>query len=560
MSPGSGRSSISQTSDLETPMHSDEIPLTAELSPAGVGGRRVERELAILVLLAFVLNLCGITWGLPSTDDWAIDSVAPLGPLSYVHRMIESGHWWSKYPPLHFALLALVYAPYLGLLRLTGAFESGMVHYPYGFAHPETALAALVLIARLVSAAMGVGVAIAAYLIARELAGRRAGFFAGLLFAGSPLALYYANSGNLDMPYMFWSSLALVCAVRVGRGAPLGTYVWLGVLTAAAIATKDQAYGLFLLMPLPLLALHLRRGGCGARDPRVLAGLGAAVVTYLLTANVLIDFAGWRAHLRYVTHEGSTRYQMYPATVAGYLALAGQTLRLTIQALPSPAAALAVGGLVWALARRCAGAGLLAFAACSYAVAFLGPILYVLPRFVLPIVFVLTIFAGLAAARLWDSRRAWARSGVAAAIAYTLAYGASMDLGLVLDSRYAAEKWLAAHLAPETVVGTDGALSYLPRLPPGVRVVPVTMTPDGPVAAHPPEYLVLSDAHYRRYLRREQLRAAVEQLLAGDLGYEPVAIFHQPGLPATDLIPSVNPRIVVLRRRSEAAPRAEGVA
>jgi 4-amino-4-deoxy-L-arabinose transferase-like glycosyltransferase len=535
---------------------------------------RVEGELACVVLLALALNLWGITWGLPNAGDWAVDSVAPLGPLLYAQRMFESAHWWSKYPPLHLTLLALVSAPYVALLWLTGAFEPGSVLYPYGFAHPEIALPTLFLIARGMSAAMGVGAAVAAYLIARELAGRRAGFFAGLLFASSPLAIYYAHTGNLDMPYMFWSSLALLCLVRVARGAPLATHVWLGVFTAAAIATKDQAYGLFLLMPLPLLVRYARRSDCRPIHAQsLLAGLVTAVVTYLLAANVLIDFAGWCAHLNYITHEGSIPYQMFPATPPGYLALAGRTLRLTVETLSVPAALLATLGIIRALAYRPVGAGVLVFAACSYAALFLGPILYVLPRFVMPIVFVLAIFGGMAAALLWESSQPLARGAVLAVLAYILSYGVSMNLGLLWDSRYAAEQWLAMNLPSDAVVGTDGGPVYLPRLPPNVTTVAITMAPTGPIAfqptgrskastpagritSWPPDYLILSDAHYRRYFRRDELRMAIELLLAGRLDYEPVAIFYQGGLPATDLIPTVNPRIVVLRRREEHRPAA----
>ena len=86
------------------------------------------------------------------------------------------------------------------------------------------------------------------------------------------------------------------------------------------------------------------------------------------------------------------------------------------------------------------------------------------------------------------------------------------------------------------------------------------MTTSGPVAeASPPEYLVLSDAHYRRYLRRSEFRPAMEQLLAGELDYERVAVFEPRPFPMTDLIPTVNPRVVILRRRAAAGRASSGV-
>jgi 4-amino-4-deoxy-L-arabinose transferase-like glycosyltransferase len=525
----------------------------------------VHRELVLLVLVTAGLNFCGLTWGLPGADDWAIDSITPVGPLHYARQMVEAGSWWSKYPPLHFTLLVLVYAPFVAYLLLSGGLTlgPGVAGYPYGLAQPEFALTVFTMLARVVSATMGIGTAVAVYLITREIAGRRAGFLAGLLFGCSPLAIYYAHTGNLDVPYMFWSSLALLCLVRVARGAPRVTYVLLGIFTAAAIATKDQAYGLFVLMPLPLLVLHRRAPeGRGFIDRRLLLGFASAVVTYLLAANVLIDPHGWLRHLWYVTHEGSAPYQMFPATFTGYAALAERTARLILDSFAAPAAVLGACGMVWTLRRRRPGAGLVAFAGCSYLVLFLGPILYVLPRFVLPAVLVLAIFAGIAGSVLWDTRHGLARLLVVVVLACSSGYGASMNLGLLWDTRYAAEEWLALHLPADAVVGTDGELTYLPRLPRGTATVPVEMTAHGlATESTTPEYLVLSDAHYRRYLRRAELRAATRRLLHGDDEYEPVAVFQPRWSPAAELIPTVAPRIVILRRRHDkAAGMPPGVA
>lgn len=505
------------------------------------------RELWALIAGVTLVNAFGITWGLPNaTGDWAIDSIAPFGPLRYAQQMLDGGHWWSKYPPLHFTLLALVYSPYAAFLAVTGALDAGAG----AFADPALSVTLFTLAARLVSAAMGVGTTVVAYRIGVELAGRRAGLLAGVLFAGSPLAVYYATAANLEMPYLFWSSLALLMLVRIARGAPRATYVRCGMFAAAAIATKDQAYGLFLLLPLPLLALHARaRGGEGFRDPRLIAGAGAAVLTYLVAANVVIDFRGWLAHLYYITHDGSRPYQMYPATLAGYARLSAHVAGLVLWTATPPMLALAVVG--WVALRRGVRrrAALLVAAVASYLLTFVGPILYVFPRFVLPVVFVVAILGGVGGAAIWNRGRTLARAAVAVTVAVVALYGTSMNLGLVWDSRYAAESWLASHVPPGALVGTNGEGVYLPRVPAALRTVAVDVTQaglryDGPA----PEYLVLSDAYYARYLRRAAVRPVFLELLQGDGGYERVATFHRSDLPATDLIPGLNPRIVVMRR------------
>jgi len=504
-------------------------------------------ELRVLILGVAFVNAFGITWGLPNaTGDWAIDSIAPFGPLRYAQQMLDGGHWWSKYPPLHFTLLAIVYAPYAVFLAVTGGLDTGAG----AFADPAVSVTLFTLAARLVSAVMGVGAAVVAYRIGVELAGRRAGFLAGVLFAGSPLAVYYAAAANLEMPYLFWSSLALLMLVRIARGAPRATYVRCGVFAAAAIATKDQAYGLFLLLPIPIVLLHTRaRGGQGFRDPRLIAGAGAAVLTYLVAANVVIDFRGWLAHLYYITHDGSQPYQMYPATLDGYARLAAHVAGLVLWTATPPMLVLAVLGWVAMRRRARPGAALLVAAVASYLLTFVAPILYVFPRFVLPLVFVLAILGGVGGAAIWRRGGVAARAAVAATVAVVALYGTSMNLGLVWDSRYAAESWLAKHVEPGAVVGTNGEGVYLPRVPTSLRTVPVDVTEDGLRYDGPaPDYLVLSEAYYARYLRRAAVRPVFVGLLQGDGGYERVATFHRSHLPATDLIPGLNPRIVVMRR------------
>lgn len=520
---------------------------------------RGERYGILLVAVALAMNGCGVTWGLPNRGDWAIDSIAPIGPLAYVHGIMTDGHWWSKYPPFHFGLLALLYAPYLALASARDAFHLGVTTYPYGFVDPDTALGSLTLIARWTSVVMATGAACLTYGIARDLYDRRAGLFAGLLFVSSPLTLYYADTANLDVPYVFWSSAALFAAVRIMRDGATWTYVAAASCAALAIATKDQAYGLFAALPVPFLVLAYRNPARIWPSRLVLAAL-VAVATYVVAANVLLDPAGWWAHVRYITHEGSAPYQMFPATLAGYAALAVRCVQLTADSMTWPALLAGIAGLAWTVHRGTSGASVLAWALGSYLVTFVGAVLYAYPRFMLPVVLVFAVFAGVACAHVWERGAPVVRAAIAAVVVYAFVYGTSMNLGLLLDSRYAAESWLTEHVAPGAVVGINGDATYLPRLPHGIATVAVDLSEGGPLAhGAPPDFLVLSDAYYRRYLRHANTRGVVRQLLAGGFGWERVAVFHRRGLAATQLIPTVNPRIVILRRR-ETSAAAWGIA
>ena len=514
--------------------------------------------LPVLAAVTAALNLTGIWWGLPNADnDWAIDSVAPLGPLSYAESMLYGKQWWSKYPPLHFSILAIVYAPYVLFLVVTGGLETGALGYPYGLTSPTVSLPLFTLMARTVSAVMGVGTVLVCYRVTHELTrSRGAGLVAGLVFAGSPLTVYYAHTANLDIPYMFWSSLAMLFLVQIARGAGTRAYVLLGGCVAAAIATKDQAYGLFLLMPALLLAMALRAGGhARITRGRLAAGLAASVAVYALAANVIVAPRAWLAHVQFITQEGSQPYIMFPHTLAGYGRLLWETGRLVVLAFDGPLVLLALIGLFWACRSRLPGTGLLVGAAASYVLTFLVPILYVLPRFVLPLVFVLAVFAGGAAAVVWRQYPGIPRAVVVALVLYAPVSGLLLNATLLRDSRYAAEEWMRYNLPVGSIVGLDGAPSYLPRLPDDVRGVPVEVRSEGAIAEVEPEFIVLSEAHYRRYLRHERRNLppepspeTIERLLAGDLGYAPVATFYSSHPRATRLIPGLSPRIMVLRR------------
>ena len=63
----------------------------------------------------------------------------------------------------------------------------------------------LVIVSRIISAFMGVGVVVAIFLTARVLFDDNvAAFFSGLAIASSMLFVFYSHLGNLDIPCTFW--------------------------------------------------------------------------------------------------------------------------------------------------------------------------------------------------------------------------------------------------------------------------------------------------------------------------------------------------------------------
>ena len=114
------------------------------------------RRAFVLVLAgALVLGAWGLRWGLPSEFGWAPDEVLPADVDAAVAQRFAHG-WHTKYPPLHFALLAAAGAP----VRIAGdalGWEAARVH--------DARMTA----GRLLSLALSLGLLVLVYRCGREL-------------------------------------------------------------------------------------------------------------------------------------------------------------------------------------------------------------------------------------------------------------------------------------------------------------------------------------------------------------------------------------------------------
>jgi 4-amino-4-deoxy-L-arabinose transferase-like glycosyltransferase len=514
----------------------------------GLGFRLLCARNALLVLAAF-LNLLWIGWGLPNRGDWAVDSIAPMGPLRYAKMVIAGETWWGKYPAFHYALLSVIYAPYVAFLLATGRLRIEKTEFAVDDA--EGSFGVLILIARLVSAAMGVGVTLIAYAVTTRLFGPRAALFAGLIVCSSPLVIYYSHTANVDIPYVFWSGLAIWSFVKLMDSPATRHYIALGLFCGLAIATKDQAYGLFAVLPIALAWARARQGMGLIRatvgGPVLLTGT-VAVATYALASNLLFDPAGWLAHFRHMAQHTAPEYRAYERSMPGTFHFAVATLTTLAASLNIPLFALCVVGTGWCLWKR-EGAALPLLFGLSYFVTVLMLVLYLLPRFVLPLVLLLSPYGGRALAAVWERGRRPGRLLVMGVLLYSLVYGFSLDLEFLHDARYEAERWIAANVPRSAVIGTDGRETYLPRLPASNTTISVELRDrqawkDG----IRPDFLVLSSPRYRRQRWDAPYRQTFEALHDGSLGYRVAATFTSHRFLGPRLIPGLSPDIIVLAR------------
>ncbi len=552
-------------------------------APAPAGRLRAvaaaHRDELVLAGLALLLFLPGLCWGLPAATDavrprsWAIDAITPMGPVTDLAAVWDAGrdYGYTAYPLLHYLVLAAVFAPYRLFLRATGGLGEATWAFPHGFADPARALIVQEVLGRLVSVAMATGIVLAAYATARTLWGRTAGRAAGAMVLLMYPLTYYSRTGNLDVPALFWTALGLLTAARIlVSGVSLGRFALLGVYTALATGTKEQAWGAFALLPPLLLWLMVRRAKeAGRFDWRpAAAGIAACGAVYAVAGGLALNPWRWVAHVRWLRdHVPFPMADNAPPTLAGYATLLGWTAGHVVDAVGPLVLAAALVGVVAAArapAERLSLALLLAVA--GHFLLVLVPVRLSLLRYVMPMAYVACLFAGRGFATGFAAARPVGRrvgqAAFAAACAWGLLLSADLTWQSVNDSRYAVARQLEPMLADADTVASVVSASQLPPLPAGVTYAFIgrdSASPGRVEDLRPPFIIVQPDwtsppglPHPRGF--PASLYAALGD---GSLGYRRVAVFRSGGLFTRQRLdyPTVNPLVTLFVRADRLGAR-----
>lgn len=463
---------------------------------------------------AAILFLIGIGWGLPSWRGWAGDEIRPNQVAAGVHRAF-SGGWHTKYPPFHFYVLALVQAPLRALAGIGPIPARGIDLNSWLF-----------VLSRLVSVAMALGAVAAIVEVGRSISGRRAGLFAGSIVATGAPFVYFAKTANVEMPFLFWFALSLVFFVRLLDGHRLRDYLLFTACAVLAITSKDQAYGLYVLLPLAVIPGLMRaRAAEGERpgwlsalaDRRILAVLGLGLALAAAIYNWPANFGGFLAHVQTLLGPQSEEAKAFANTPAGHFGNLVQNLLHLAFSMGWPACAAGAIGSVWIVAtargRERWRLGALALLGVSYYLTFLGPILFSRDRYVLPLALLVSLAAGRFLASATSARKpAFRALGWGAAVAvlgFGVLFALSVDRRMLNDARYDAEAFARENGGAKNAL-TLGRAKHAPRLPrSGWGSFP------GVLARRAPAVVAVNVTD----LRTPAERAAFEELLSGERGY-----------------------------------------
>jgi len=521
--------------------------------------RRVALEMIPLYMAAVLLFAAGISWGLPDYRGWAVDEITP-GQVQDILDHHFSNKWATTYPPLHFGLLSVVSVPTYAAEAM-GVMDDTLDTYSQLF-----------IVGRVLSVGMGLCILAFVYRLTMDEFGHRAARFAVIATLAILPLTYYAKTANLDVPYLFWVTASWLFYFRAVRTGSITSACMFAATGAAAIATKDQAYG-FYVLPAAHLAFnafrHPDRASSATFSRRVFYAMaGVFVVSLLLLFNVPFNLAGVVEHLRLIVGPGSQPFRMYPASVRGCIELVRDSLWQIGSAMSWPMFGFGICGLVAAIRGKSVTVRRLIMFAASYYLTFIAIVMYHYDRFFIGICLVLAMAAG-----AWIDR--WTRSGVTyrrlrlTVVGVALVYGAarvvSLDALMLNDSRYYVEDWLVSKIGPDTQIAAEGTSIYLPRQ----SLLLWSRIGADPAALREmqPQYLILNAEHRTRvaedpgandfYRSLDDGTAKYRQVLTyrtllpfSPLRWEPR--FNGPGEDQFSNVTKVNPTIEVYERIDEA--------
>jgi hypothetical protein len=522
--------------------------------------------LAAILLVALFLNLLGLSWGLPNVESWMADDISPWLPLR-VGKTYFFG--WHKYPFLHSLINLALYGPYLLYLLLSGKLDLSC--YPRiseaCFTDAYAQLSAMMLISRVLSVLMGLGIVYGIYCLALRIYGERlAARFAALLAACSFVLVLYSHVGNLDVPHCFWFVLSLYFFVGVLQRGSLFDYVAFGISAGCAVGTKEGILGAYVFTCAAIYAVHvgrsLRTGGragwrgwlAASLDRRLLAAAGSLLGVYAVSINPL-NWKGFLEHWKLWLPSGD-RMTGFRAGFDGYLDFLPEIVEHLGGAMGWPALALCAAGLVYASWRRPWSAVLL-LPALSYVLFSIVPARYAPMRFTLPLVLILTVFGGAMASRLLRAPLAARLLTVPLLVfvfGHTFLHALNGDFMLLNDSRYLAETWLRENVETDARIGVYGTAQHLPRmawLGHEVERIPDEEVGESGLRKRSPDYLVLSSLYYHRFKGKRQ--DWLERLVSGAEGYRVAweGRGHSPlerWMGHRYALADVNPNLIILER------------
>ena len=276
--------------------------------------------LGSILLIALSLRIWGIGYDLPY-----IYHPDEPGYMNIAQRIFKTGDMnphFFKYPSLFFYINAGAYAPYYFLGKSSGAFTSRRELLPsetLAMGVTRSPMPTAVLLGRMVTVIFGVGAAGLAFLIGRQLTGKRSvGMLASLLMAISPSNVSHSRFITPDTFVVFFAAASFLATIWVYQRGRTWHYILAGLCIGFTASSKYNG-GLIVM---PFVLAHFFRHGITALKERNLyiASLLCAFGFIAATPFALIDFSKFIADVRFeAAHYATGHAGMEGNTLMWYL-------------------------------------------------------------------------------------------------------------------------------------------------------------------------------------------------------------------------------------------------
>lgn len=358
----------------------------AASAPARAANAGLDRHALALAVLAVLVRIPHLAWGLPDLDEEALPMKKALEMWGWTRGAIDLDPRTAGWPSLSFYVhLALQHLHYW-VGRLTGAFADRNDYFVAAWLDRGT----LLLLSRGLSVATAAGVVWVTARIARRLAGVEAAWLAAGLLVASPLLIEYSQLVTPDILATLFAALAVDRILAIHARGTLRDYLWAGAWIGLGISSK---YTPLLLFPGLVVAHALRPPGARV-SLRPWLALAAATLAFALAspyvafqpAILLRDVARQSLHMT----AGHFGQGALPSGVFYLVEVLGPGLGWG-------GLAVALAGLAWAAARRRGAWLVLAGCVLPYYLG-LGLLKTQFPRYVLPLLMPIALgVAGLVA-------------------------------------------------------------------------------------------------------------------------------------------------------------------
>jgi len=223
----------------------------------GTRGASVRRTVFLIILIAFVLRVWGIWFGLPylyqSDEPYEVLRALRLGMGQFDFSRTAKGGY--------FYLLFLEYGVYFVVLKLLNVVKSSL-DFAYLFIREPWSF---YLMGRITTAVIGTATVFFTYRLGAKTFGKTAGAAAAAFLAVDMLHVSNSHYATVDVPLAFTVTLSLFFAVRILESPRTGNYLGAALFTGLAAMTKLPG----VLVCIPVFLAHfyaVRNGGGKIRD------------------------------------------------------------------------------------------------------------------------------------------------------------------------------------------------------------------------------------------------------------------------------------------------------